>query len=100
MDLTALTAKATEALAGGVDFDNKVKFDFGDAGKLLIDGAAKSVTNDDSEADVTISVGFDDFLKLAKGKLDPKSAFIQGRLKVAGDIGLVMKLQSLFSELA
>lgn len=100
MDLAALTAKVTEAMAGGTDFDKTVKFDFGDVGKLLIDGVANSVSNDDGDADATITVGFDDFLNLAQGKLDPTMAFMQGKLKVAGDMGVAMKLQSLFSKLA
>ena len=37
MDLAELTSKASAALAGGSDFKKKVKFDFGDIGKLLID---------------------------------------------------------------
>ncbi|HOX22623.1 MAG TPA: aminotransferase class III-fold pyridoxal phosphate-dependent enzyme, partial [Elusimicrobiales bacterium] len=44
-------------------FTDKVKFDFGDVGKLFIDGGAGKVTNDDGAADATIKVNFDDFLK-------------------------------------
>jgi predicted lipid carrier protein YhbT len=51
------------------------------------------------QADATVSVGFDDFQKLAQGALDPTMAFMQGKLKVAGDMGVAMKLQSLFSKL-
>jgi len=99
MDLAALTSKVQEALGAGTGFDKKVKFDFGAVGKLLIDGAAGKATNDDGAADATISVSFDDFLKLAQGALDPTMAFMQGKLKVAGDMGVAMKLQSLFSKL-
>lgn len=99
MDLAALTSKVQEALGAGTGFDKKVKFDFGAVGKLLIDGAAGKATNDDGAADATISVSFDDFLKLSQGALDPTMAFMQGKLKVAGDMGVAMKLQSLFSKL-
>jgi len=99
MDLASLTSKVQEALTAGTGFDKKVKFDFGSVGKLLIDGAAGKATNDDAAADATISVAFDDFLKLAQGQLDPTMAFMQGKLKVAGDMGVAMKLQSLFSKL-
>jgi putative sterol carrier protein len=99
MDLAALTSKVQEALGAGTGFDKKVKFDFGAVGKLLIDGAAGKATNEDGAADATISVSFDDFLKLAQGALDPTMAFMQGKLKVAGDMGVAMKLQSLFSKL-
>lgn len=99
MDLAALTEKVQAALGAGSGFDKRVKFDFGDVGKLLIDGAAGKVSNDDGDADATVSVGFDDFVKLAQGALDPMQAYMTGKLKVAGDMGVAMKLQSLFSKL-
>jgi putative sterol carrier protein len=98
MDLAELTSKVAGAV-GGSGFDKKVKFDFGSVGKLFIDGGAGTATNEDGDADATISVGFDDFLKLAQGQLDPTMAFMTGKLKVAGDMGVAMKLQSLFSSL-
>jgi putative sterol carrier protein len=99
MDLNDVTAKVQAALAGGTGFDKKVKFDFGSIGKLFIDGAAGKASNEDGAADATVTVAFDDFLKLAQGALDPTMAFMQGKLKVAGDMGVAMKLQSLFSKL-
>lgn len=98
MDLAELTTKVQSVIAGA-GFDKKVKFDFGPVGKLLIDGPSGSVTNEDGAADATISVGFDDFLKLAQGALDPMNAFMTGKLKVAGDMSVAMKLQTIFSKL-
>ena len=41
MDLAELTTRAAAAVAGGDSgFSKKVKFDFGDVGRLFIDGAA------------------------------------------------------------
>ena len=99
MDLAELTERVKGALAAS-GFDNSVKFDFGDDGLLYIDGASKTATNTDADADATISVGFDDFKKMAKGELDPTQAFMLGKLKVAGDMGVALKLQSLFANLA
>lgn len=100
MDLNEITAKISEVVSSGTDFENTVKFDFGDIGKLFIDGAQSSVTNEDGEADATISVDFEDFKKLAQGQMDPMMAFMQGKLKVAGDMGVAMKLQGLFSSMS
>lgn len=99
MDLAALTAKASEALTAGGDFDKVVKFDFGSVGQLLLDGVKGTATNEDGAADATISVDWDDFQKLIAGQLDPTMAFMQGKLKVAGDMSVAMKLQSVLSKL-
>ena len=98
MDLAEITQKAQAALGDG-SFTNKVKFDFGSVGKLLIDGAAGKATNEDGPADATITVDFEDFKQMAAGKLDAMMAFMSGKLKVAGDMGAAMKLQQLFAKL-
>lgn len=99
MDLAELTTRVQSALGAGSGFTNKVKFDFGSIGKLFIDGAAGKVTNEDGAADATIAVDFEDFKSLAEGKLDPMMAYMSGKLKVMGDMGVAMKLQQLFSKL-
>lgn len=42
---------------------------------------------------VTMSAG--DFADLVAGKLNPTMAFMSGKLKISGDMGLAMKLQSI-----
>jgi len=98
MDLAELTSKAAAAVAGGGAFAKKVKFDFGDEGKLLIDGPGGTASNDDGDADATIKVTWDDFKKLQAGELDGTMAFMQGKLKVDGDMSVAMQLQSLMSK--
>jgi putative sterol carrier protein len=72
-----------------------LKFDFGEPGSVYIDGKSDPNTVSDGEgktADCTISVALSDFEKMVKGELDGTSAFMQGKLRVAGDMGLAMKL--------
>lgn len=38
----------------------------------------------ESSADVTISVGDEDFVKITTGKLNSQQAFMKGKLKVRG----------------
>jgi len=96
MDLAELTARASEALAGGGgDFKKTVKFDFGSVGKLLLNGSAGTADNSDGPADATISVAWDDFAKISSGAMDPMMAFMQGKLKIDGDMMIAQKLAPL-----
>ena len=72
-----------------------LKFDFGDAGSVLVDGKATPNTVSDGDgksADCTVSVSLENFEKMVNGELDGTSAFMQGKLRVAGDMGLAMKV--------
>ncbi len=100
MTLEELTQRAAAAVQPGGDFTKKVKFDFGDVGRLFINGTEGQVDNSDSEADATIKVTWDDFMKLAAGEMDGTMAFMQGKLKVDGDMSVAMQLKSLMSKFA
>lgn len=45
------------------------------------------------DRDVALTVDAGDFVKMAKGKLDPVLAFTIGKLKVDGDIGKALELK-------
>ena len=45
---------------------------------------------------VTIAISDQDWLAIHKGSLNSQMAFMMGKLRVAGDMGLAMKLQSIF----
>jgi len=47
---------------------------------------------DDPETEVTLTSSYDDKMKVDKGELDANAAFMQGRVKVAGNIAKVMAL--------
>ncbi|CAI9618446.1 unnamed protein product, partial [Staurois parvus] len=49
----------------------------------------------DKKADCTITMADSDLLALMTGKINPQTAFFQGKLKINGNMGMAMKLQSL-----
>jgi putative sterol carrier protein len=46
---------------------------------------------------ITISMAAKDYLDMVAGKLNGQMAFMTGKLRIQGDMGLALKLQSLFS---
>jgi len=44
------------------------------------------------DAEVTLTTGYDDSLKIQKGELDANAAFMQGKVKVTGNMAKVMSL--------
>ena len=78
----------------------RVKIDFGgDEGAVMLDGAAQQVTEDDGAADTTIKVAWQDWQDMSDGKLDGMTAFMQGKLKVEGDMSNAMQLQGVLAKL-
>jgi putative sterol carrier protein len=45
---------------------------------------------------MTIVSTADDYIALVNGELNPMMAFMQGKIKVKGDMGLALKLQAIF----
>ena len=46
-------------------------------------------------AKCTVAATDQDFLNIVNGKLNPQMAFMSGKLKIQGDMGLAMKLQQI-----
>ncbi len=93
--LEEITGEMQKAVGADSGLGKTLKFDFKGEGFVYIDGG--SVTNEDKPADCTIVVSKDDFEKMATGQLDGTMAFMQGKLKVNGDMSVAMKLQPLMA---
>jgi len=52
-----------------------------------------------AEADATISLAAADYVALVKGELDAMGAFMRGKLKVKGNMGLALRVVNLFQRL-
>ncbi|MEM1396111.1 MAG: SCP2 sterol-binding domain-containing protein [Pseudomonadota bacterium] len=64
-----------------------LKFDFGKDGIISIDATQSPavVTNDDTDADTTVTVTLEDFSDILSKKLPGDLAFSMGKLRVSGD---------------
>ena len=91
----------TEAVAalnekmGGTGFDGSAKFDIEGEGGIIIDENGARAGDDD--ADVTLSATAETFKAILDGEQNPTAAFMTGKLKVDGDMGLAMKLSGVLS---
>jgi len=83
------TARMQYKVTGGPDGDVAF-YTVIENGKML-----ENALGDDPQAEFTMSVGYDDFAKTSKGELDANAAFMQGRLKVTGNMGKLMTLMPL-----
>ena len=77
----------------------RVKIDYGSEGVVMLDGVANQASEQDGPADTTIKVNWQDWQDMADGKLDGMTAFMQGKLKVEGDMSNAMQLQGVFAKL-
>lgn len=73
-------------VSGGPDGDVKYYWVL-ENGKLL-----KSQLGDIAEPEITMSLSYDDSVSVQNGELDPNAAFMQGRMKVSGNMGKLMQL--------
>lgn len=89
-----LQQKANEAEAIG----GTLKFVIDDL-IVFVDGNGNNnqVSQADEEADCTITTSAATLLELQSGDLNPMMAVMGGKVKIAGDMGLAMKVQSLMS---
>jgi putative sterol carrier protein len=93
-EMTRRLAEAGATLPG-----KRIKLVLRDVGTIMLDGKSGRVSNEDGDADTTLSIGWDDWIALAKGELGGASAFMQGRLRIDGDMSNALQLQSLLSGL-
>jgi putative sterol carrier protein len=100
MEIAELTEELRKQAGRNVRLGYKVKFVLGE-GLIFWDGTGDSpdVGNDDKgDADTTITITAENLEKLMQGNLDPTLAYMTGKLKVEGKMGVALKLTSMFAD--
>ena len=63
----------------------------------LITGNKNIVSDSDDDADCTIKTSATALKDMQSGDLNPMTAVMSGKVKISGDMGLAMKIQSLMN---
>ena len=95
MDLVAIVKERAEGKDLSV-LGGSVKFVV-DENVVLIDGNSGEISSDDNDATCTISTDVDTMQSIMDGSSSPQAAFMTGKLKVAGDMSIALKVQSVIS---
>jgi putative sterol carrier protein len=85
--------------AKGVDTILQLKFTGKEAGDwfaVIKDGTVKVEQGVHPNPKMTLSADSDDYIALFTGKMDPMQAFMQGKLKLQGDLNQAMKMTQYF----
>lgn len=61
----------------------------------LVEGAAETGAGQIADARMTVVATADDWAAMVSGELNAMHAFMSGKIKIQGDMGLAMKLQTL-----
>jgi putative sterol carrier protein len=98
MDLQTATTTLRNKVGADSGLGATLKFDCGEEGVVVIDGAARpsTVDNANRDTDCTIALTLATLGEMMSGELNPTTAFMSGRITVSGDMGVALKLQSVF----
>jgi putative sterol carrier protein len=91
----ALNADAAKGMNATIQF-NLSGDDGGQWYVVVKDGKAEVSKGTAPSPNMTLSMSAQDYVDMTMGKLNGQMAFMSGKLKISGDMGLAMKMQSLF----
>ena len=96
MSVENIVAQFQKRASTSEPIGGKLKFEVDGIG-IIIDGTndSNTVHASDEEADCTISLSAEVLEKLRDGEINPMMAVMGGQIKISGDMGLAMKVQSL-----
>lgn len=97
-DANSIREELTTALTGkNLMIDGTVKFDF-EPGIVYVDGSTESasVSDEDKDADCILLMSVDTWEKLKNDETDSTTEFMNGRIKIQGNLTVGARLGSIF----
>jgi len=94
-----MPAAFNPAAAEGVTAVIQIELTGDNAGTWVIniaDGKVDVSKDPVEDPTMTLTMDSNDYTDMVSGTLNPMNAFMQGKIKLAGDMGLAMKFQSMF----
>jgi putative sterol carrier protein len=85
--------------AAGLDATIQFKFTGEEAGEwyaTIKDGKCEVAKGEHASPKITLTADSADYVKIFTGEIDGMKAFMEGKLKLAGDLNLAMKLTQMF----
>ena len=100
MSLESATDAIRSKAAMSPPLGYRAKFDFGAEGTIYWDGTKTppEIGNAAGEADTTLSLSLEDMEKLISGDLSPTTAYMMGKLRIEGSMGVALKIGELLGE--
>jgi putative sterol carrier protein len=98
--MTALPARINPAAARGTSASVQFHFTGENTADWTLEidgGVCRTAPGTLANPSVTLTVDSGDFMALLNGDLQPMPAFMQGKLRLRGDVTLAMKLPGMFS---
>lgn len=100
MTLDEIVTRLRQKAVYAKDFNAKALFDFGDDGCIHVDATRNppEISTGNQDADVTLVTSMETFSKILSGESDPNIAFMMGKLKIRGSMGLALKLNAFLED--
>lgn len=97
MSLQILTDRIKTILGTDSGLNASIKFKTDDGNVFINTNVVpNTVTNEDLPADCTFEVSTKNAIKLLDGDLNAMMAYMMGKLKIDGDMGIAMKIAETF----
>jgi len=77
-----------------------IRWDIGDAGSwfVTVKNGSLTVSRETAGADCVFACSREDFDRMVVGKQNPTTLFMQGKMKITGNLGLAQMFQRLFPD--